>query len=173
MARPGVGPLHAVTSAHALHDAGESSGSDETRLLMLLQAAAFMAMFRDRSGIEPAQADLAPLEQGAELKTTGPAAIEEIFAEVSRDRAAAARKTVAFLRGGGSAEALMTAWRRLVFLKGNDAHDYKLCAAAMEEYPHVSAAWRDPYLATGMFYLPGSGDRDNPLVARTHAALKG
>ena len=173
MRQPGILGIHCVTSANALRYAAETSASDETRLLMLLQGAAFMPLFRQamaaRGGMSNAQvADLQP----AELKATGGAAVAEIFADVSRSRGDAARKTLAYLQSGGSPEALLVAARRLIFLKGNDSHDYKFSSAALEDYYHVSPAWRNQYLATSMFNLTGSGDPDNPLAARTRAALK-
>ena len=64
----------------------------------------------------------------------------------------------------------MDAARRLVFLKGNDAHDYKFSSAVLEDYGHVSPHWRNRYLAASLFYLPGSGAPDNALVGRTRAA---
>ena len=62
--------------------------------------------------------------------------------------------------------------RRLIFLKGQNAHDYKFSAAVLEDYFDVTPAWRGQFLATSVFNLRGSGDRDNPLVQRTRAALK-
>ena len=59
-----------------------------------------------------------------------------------------------------------------MFLKGNDAHDYKFSSAVLEDYYHASPAWRDRFLAASLFLLPGSGDRDNDLVQRTRAALQ-
>jgi hypothetical protein len=41
----------------------------------------------------------------------------------------------------------------------------------LEDYHHISPAWRDLYLAASAFQLCGSGDPDNSLVARTRAAL--
>jgi hypothetical protein len=61
---------------------------------------------------------------------------------------------------------------RGIFLKGDNAHDYKFSAAVLEDYFNVSPAWRAQFLATSVFNLRGSGDRDNALVARTRAALK-
>jgi hypothetical protein len=61
--------------------------------------------------------------------------------------------------------------RRLVFLKGNDAHDYKFSSAVLEDYSHLSPAWRNRYLAAGLYYLPGSERADNGLVKRVRAAL--
>ena len=58
-----------------------------------------------------------------------------------------------------------------MFLKGDDAHDYKFSSAVLEDYYHASPAWRDRYLASSLLLLPGSADRDNDLVQRTRAAL--
>ena len=63
--------------------------------------------------------------------------------------------------------------RVLIFLKGRDAHDYKFSSAVLEDYQHVSPAWRDRYLAASVFNLRGSGDSNNDLVKRTRAALQG
>jgi hypothetical protein len=45
--------LHAVTSMNALHYAYQTVAETESRLLMLLQGAAFLALFRDELGSEP------------------------------------------------------------------------------------------------------------------------
>jgi len=42
--------LHAVTSMNALHHAYQSAAEDQTRLLMLLQGAAFLTLFREELG---------------------------------------------------------------------------------------------------------------------------
>ena len=99
-------------------------------------------------------------------------AVEEIFAEASRDRTAAARKALGYLQSGRDPRALIDAARRLVFLKGDDAHDYKFSSAVLEDYFNASPAWRERYLASSLLLLPGSADRDNDLVKRTRAALE-
>ncbi len=58
-----------------------------------------------------------------------------------------------------------------MFLKGDDAHDYKFSSAVLEDYYSASPTWRDRYLASSLLLLPGSSDRDNDLVRRTRAAL--
>ena len=67
--------------------------------------------------------------------------------------------------------AFINAARRLVFLKGNNSHDYKFSSAALEDFYHATPAWRNRFLATSMFNLKGAGDADNALVQRTRAAL--
>jgi hypothetical protein len=173
MCQPGIVGLHCVTSTNALHYGYQTSGNDETRCYLMLQNAAFLPMFREfmqkRGQVRTVKVDALQKE---ELMGDGPAAIEEIFASVPKDRDEAARKTLA-LAGTGKVtpEALMTAARRLIFLKGMDSHDYKFSSAALEDYYHVTPAWRGHFLATSMFNLKGAGDRDNDLVKRTRAAL--
>jgi hypothetical protein len=61
----------------------------------------------------------------------------------------------------------------MVFFKGTDSHDYKFSSAILEDSERVSPTWHSHYLAAGMMLFRGSGASDTPLVARTHAALKG
>ena len=149
-----------------------TSGNDETRRLLLLQNAAFLPLFReemrDRGEVRGLQIDeIEPLPPQA----TGPAAVREIFADVSRDPMAAFRKVLAYLNADGSPKPLIDMARRLVFLKGNDAHDYKFSSAVLEDFYHTSPSWRRRYLAASVFRLCGSEKRDNDLVRRTRSAL--
>jgi hypothetical protein len=96
----------------------------------------------------------------------------EIFADASRDRMTAARKALAYLQAGHDPALLIDAARRLVFLKGDDPHDYKFSSAVLEDYDHASPQWRERLLASSLLLLPGSADRDNDLVKRTRAALQ-
>jgi hypothetical protein len=169
MRRPGIVSLHAVTTANALYYAFRNSGDEETRKLLLLQAAAFHTMFRgDRTeGIEIDR--LEPLPTGA----TGPEALAEIFADVSRDQMTAARKVLTCLRDDPRPEGLMAAARRLVFLKGTGSHDYKFSSAVFEDCYRVSEVWRARHLAASVFNLSGSEGPDNELVGRTREAFRG
>lgn len=174
MRQPGIVGLHCVTTANALHYAYQASSDDKTRRFLMLQAAAFLPMFRKAMksrGRMREDVRIDTLER-ADTKATGPAAIEEIFADVSKDRMAAARKTLAAMQSNAvDAAALMTAARRLVFNKGNDSHDYKFSSAALEDFYHMTPHWRARFLATSMFNLRGSADRDNSLIKRARAAL--
>jgi hypothetical protein len=78
---------------------------------------------------------------------------------------------LAYARANPEPHDFMTKARTLIFLKGRDSHDYKFSSAVLEDYLNVSPAWRDRFLATSVFNLKGSGGGDNPLVARTRAAL--
>jgi hypothetical protein len=176
MRQPGIVALHSVTSTNALHFAYQESGNDETRRLLLLQNAAFVIMFRDamrgRGGVKEVTID--------QLSSAdGPAdshGIDDIFADLGKNPMTAARSMLRYLKkpsaGASGAEDIMNAARVLVFLKGNDAHDYKFSSAVLEDFYHVSPDWRDVYLASNVFKLRSSQDRDNTLVERTRAALK-
>jgi hypothetical protein len=172
MQKPGIVGIHCVTSVNALHFGYQASGNDETRRLLLLQAAAFLALFHKRlAGELREELHIDTLEKQP-IKASGAEAVSEILADISKDRMTAARKTMAFVEGGTDPAPLMTAARRLIFSKGTDSHDYKFSSAALEDFYHSTAAWRARYLATSMFNLHGSGDQDNHLIERTRAALK-
>ena len=163
--------LHAVTTTNALHYAYQASGDDLNRRMLILQNAAFLTLFRDALG-KTSGTQIDQLEPaGTSGSKEGRGAIEEIFAEASHDKMAAARKALAYLQAGHEPESLIHAARRLVFLKGNDAHDYKFSSAVLEDYYHASPSYRERYLAASMLLLPGSADKDNNLVKRTRAAL--
>jgi hypothetical protein len=83
----------------------------------------------------------------------------------------AAGKVLSYVQAHPEPTDFITAARVLVFLKGNNAHDYKFSSAVLEDYENVSPLWRGRYLASSVFNLRGSGGADNALVARTRAAL--
>jgi hypothetical protein len=172
MRQPGIVALHSLTSTNALHFAFTHGGNDDTRKMVLLQNAAFLTLFRSRmegNNLKKVRIDqfdpIAPKVAGAE-------AVGEILSDVSKDRATAAAKTLAFVKDHPQPQELMDAARLLVFLKGNDSHDYKFSSAVFEDYGHLSETWRARYLAASMFQLRGAGGKDNPIVERTRAALK-
>ena len=169
MRRPGILSLHALTCSNALHFAWATCASDETRRLLLLQNAAFLPLFRGNpDSLKQVHIDELP---SAEPKTDAAPTVEEIFADISRDRMRAAGKVLAYLKQNPQPTDFINAARRLVFLKGTDSHDYKFSSAALEDYQQVSPPWRERFLAASVFNLRGSGAPDNELVKRTRAAL--
>jgi len=168
MQASGILSLHATTFTNAVHYAWQRVHSDETRRLLLLQNAAFMPLYRgnrEDNGLHiDALEALGPSAKGDE-------AVAEIFADVSEDRLTASRKILAYLKDHPNPQPLADAARRLIFLKGTNAHDYKFSSAVLEDYECLSPPWRDRLLAASVFYLRGSGDADNDLVKRIRAAL--
>jgi hypothetical protein len=172
--RPGIVGLHAVTTANAMYYTFASSGNDATRQWTMLQAASFLPLFRGELTKRGGPMGERPVDklEPLPLESKGEKAVEEILTDVSKDRLTAARKILTYRKEGLPAKPLMDAARVLVFLKGNDAHDYKFSSALLEDYDNVSGAWRDRFLATGVFNLRGSQGKDNPLVQRVRDALK-
>ncbi len=171
MRQPGIVALHAVTTTNALHYAFRTSANAETRKLLVLQNAAFLPMFRqamhDRGKVGDVQIDTL---QPAELKHDAPL-IESIFTDVSRQRLSAAGKILAAADDPKVAGQIIDRARQLVFLKGNDSHDYKFSSAALEDFQLISPAWRSRFLASSVFNLHGSQEADTPLVERIRGAL--
>jgi hypothetical protein len=171
MRQPGIVSLHASTTTNALRYAFGASANDETRRMMLLQNAAFLPMFREamsgRGAVGTQQID--QLQPGQINGDQNP--IEQVFQAVSQDRLSAATKLYSCLDQGTAPEDVIRAARQLVFLKGTDSHDYKYSSAVLEDFYHVSPAWRNRFLAASAFQLPGSGDADNGLVERIRQAI--
>lgn len=175
MRQPGIVGLHCVTTINAFHFAFQTAVNEDTRKLVLLQAAAFMPMFRQAMLDRGRMRDDLRIDQlePMDLTARGNERYEEILTDISQDKVRAARKTLALLseESAPRAESLMDGARRLIFAKGTNAHDYKYSSAALEDYYHVSPAWRNRFLATAMFQLRGAQDRDNALINQARQAL--
>ncbi len=170
MRQRGIVALHSMTSMNALHWLYQTSGTDETRRLLMLQAAAFASLFR-RSFGRPGQQGV-NIDAVEQIEIKGPNVIDMIFANASKDRLTATQQTLSVLQQDSkNADAIIAAGRRLVFNKGRDSHDYKFSSAIMEDYYHITPHWRNRYLASSMFWLHGTGDQDNELILRTRGSL--
>lgn len=169
MRQPGIVALHAVTTTNAFHYAFSTAADDNTRRMILLQNAAFLPMFREamqgRGDVNDKQITAL---SGADADAVG---VDHVFADIGKDTQLAAEKAIAFLDQDGSAEALIAEARRYVFLKGRDSHDYKFSSAVLEDFHHISPAWRNRYLASSVFQLRGANERDNGLVERIQSAF--
>jgi hypothetical protein len=172
--QPGIVALHTVTSVNALSYAYETVADDALRRYLLLQAAAFVTLFREavRGRGKLSDLKLDALEP-ADVKLQGTDAVSAILRDMGSDRSLAARKFLAYRAAGGDPAPLMDAARLLVFAKGTDSHDYKFSSAVLEDYARVSPAWRDRYLAAALFQLRAPSDPDTALLKRMRAALKG
>ncbi len=174
MRQPGIVALHAVTSTNALRYAYETVGDDNTRRLLLLQNVAFLPLFRQAM---QGRGQLADTQLG-ELEAIAPEeeqqqTLEAIFHDVSTNPQQAARRTLGYLQAHTHPEQFLNQARRLIFLKGRNSHDYKFSSAVLEDFYNTSPRWRNLYLATSVFKLRGTQDRDSGLVAQTRQALQG
>jgi hypothetical protein len=166
----GIVSVHANTTADALHYAWRHSDSPETRRLLLLQAAAFMPLFRDLLGgeLRPLRIDtLTAPEPGGSLVGSP----EDIFATLGSDPLLAARQTLGYLSSGGTEAPFVTLARRYTVERTSGYHDYKLAEAAFANATAMASPWRERYLAASVFYLNGPSDPPNAIVAQARALL--
>lgn len=168
MRSPGILSLHSTTFTNAIHYQFQHTRDEQARKMMLLQNASFLPLYRGNSKDKGLHAD--SLEP-AELNTKGSEAVEEIFADVSKDKLLAARKMLAYLNETNSPEPVAALAQKLIFLKGRDSHDYKFSSAVLEDFHNLTPQWRNRFLAASLFNLKGSGDSTNGLVERIKNAL--
>jgi hypothetical protein len=168
--KPGIIALHAVTAVNALHFIYGAAADETTRRMAMLQAASWVAMFRESIGDAP-KFKINAMEP-MEVSKSPADAIAEIFAAIKNSRLEAARKTLGFLKNGGTNEAVFAAARRMIFLKGRDSHDYKFGAAAWEESVLASTPGTRSLLTAAMMgHLPSSASPDSPLMIRSREAV--
>jgi hypothetical protein len=171
MRQPGIIGLHTLTSLNALHYSFQTAtGDEQTRKLLLLQAAAFLPQFHERMKT----GKLAEIRINKLEPFDGPAPTNagEVFEKLSKDKLSAARLALAYLQSRPGVEReLIDAGRRLIFLKGTDSHDYKFSAAVMEDYTRFTPGLRRQFLAASLFWLKGTSTADSPLVKRIYSAL--
>lgn len=168
MRQRGIVSLHAVTTTNAIHHAFRTTSDDQTRQFLLLQNASFLPMFRaaarDRGPLVDRHIDEL---QASEGKVTVP----EIFQTMGSDRVQASQQMYQFLSTGGDPQLVVDHARRLVFLKGNDSHDYKFSSAALEDYRVLSPSWRHRFLSATTYQLRSEIESTRPLVNRIRDAI--
>lgn len=163
--------LHAVTTTNAIRFLFDTTGNEHTRRMLLLQNAAFLPMFRAsmqrRGRVRRTQID-AVMTAATDTESMS---LETIFDNVGKNPLGASRGVFGYVNDGRDARALLSAARRLIFLKGSNAHDYKFSSALLEDYYKVSPEFRNQFLAAGSTMLRGRSSADNGLVGRIRAAL--
>lgn len=170
MRQSGIVSLHASTTTNALRFLFDHVANPSTRLSLLLQNASFLPQFRDamksRGAVTAARIlELEPVENPSAVS------LESIFDEVGRSRTSAGRQLLSWLNAGNSSAQLTDAARRLVFLKGNDSHDYKFSSAVLEDCLKLSPEYQNRFLAASSWMLKGSSMPTNSLVERIRIAL--
>jgi len=167
MRRPGIVALHSMTTSNALRYTFATSADDKIRRRLLLQNASFLPLFRDAMG-ERGKVIERPIDQ---LASSAGGSIEDVLDGIGTDRAAAASSLLGQLDAGTNPKQFTDAARRLVFLKGTNAHDYKFSAAVLEDFAQLSPEWRNRFLAASTYQLRGNRAPDNSLVERARLAL--
>jgi hypothetical protein len=170
MRKPGIVALHAVTTSNAIQYAFARCGDEATRKYLLLQNASFLPMFREEARGRGTVAD-DRIDQLTAAEIGNSDSVSEIFETMGADRSKAAQQMYGYLSSGGDPQAVVDHARRLVFLKGNDSHDYKFSSAALEDYRMLSPPWRSRFLASASYQLPTPAEPTRSLVNRIRAAI--
>ncbi|HEY0983591.1 hypothetical protein [Schlesneria sp.] len=170
MREQAIVPLHATTATNALFFIFRQSGNDSTRRLALLQAASWIALFREgtrQRGRFPDKPNIDEFQPSDAV----PPSIEAVFDGLRQNRDTAAAQVLAYSRHGGDPARFFDAARHLIFTKGTDSHDFKFAASAFEDFSYASPAVRPQLMAASVYYLRGAGEPDSPLLERTKQAL--
>lgn len=171
MRQPAIVPLHAMTTTNAMHYVFRTCTNDTTRRFLLLQNASFIAQFRDAAAGRGKLADLKIDALQPDPDWNADRSVDEIFQQLGKQPQQAAASLLAYLNDGNSANDAMHHARRLIFLKGNDSHDYKYSSAVLEDYHQLTPAWQNRYLAASLYKMRHAGERTTSLVERIQRAL--
>lgn len=164
MRQPGIVPLHAITTTNAIHYLTEHVGDEQLRKWLLLQNVSFLGHFaeaaKDRGKLGEAAIDRLVASDGSAPS------IDEVFATMGSDRQAAAAAIYRLAQDPANAHEIVRMARHMVFLKGDDAHDYKFSSAALEDFEMIHPQWRANYLAGCSHLFLSAGDKTNALAER-------
>jgi hypothetical protein len=170
--RPDGNALHANTSANALHYAFRAAAVPETRLLLTLQALAWMDMYRKsrKKGLLKDAGEITAFE-GSELPDNPAAAIDVILTTRTAKPHEASRLAFAFAQRYPVGPLLNAARSLLPTKSSGDPHDIKFPVAIFEDLGLVSARWRPHLLSAAAFSFWGSDRPDSPVMQQVREAL--
>lgn len=173
--QPSIISVHAMTSTNALMYALRHTSQDHNRRLLLLQNAAFLVQFREyMAGNGSLSDDTFDSMQAAELDAGEVPLMRDIFEQLTEDPGGAASSALAFLQDSPErAKEFIQGLRHHIARKCRNGHDYKFTSAVIEDYLQLSSSWSNQYLASSVYYLPGSDASDSRTLKRTRAALEG
>jgi hypothetical protein len=170
--RPDGNALHANTGANALHYAFRASTLPDTRLLLALQALAWMDLYHQSKKKDITRPTDITALTGARLPDKPAEAIDAILASRTDKPYEAGRLAFAFAQCHRP-EPLLRAARRLLPTKSSgDPHDIKFPVAIFEDLELVGPGWRPHKLAAAVFSFWGSDRPDNPRMERVREAVR-
>jgi hypothetical protein len=187
-------PLHANTTVNALHYAFNTSSDPRVRLLIMLQATAWVGDFVRSHLTDQGLSETKPVDlSGARSANSVAEAVQELFEElpprtydlssntkggyalVKRDaRTDLGRKVFALVnREPAAVGHYMQAARSWLCVKAAvEAHEFKLPAALFEDYELVSREWRPRLLAASAHWLHGRQSPDSPLFQQVRQEIQ-
>jgi hypothetical protein len=187
-------PLHVNTTVNALHYAFNAASAPRVRLLIVLQATAWVGDFIRVHLGDKLLNDTKPVDLGgAEPVASAAEAVQELFelmpprtydlspetkggyALVNRQaRADLGRKVFALVsREPAVAGRYMQAARGWLCAKAAvEAHEFKLPAALFEDYESVSPEWRPRLLAASAHWLHGKQSPDSGVFQEARREIQ-
>jgi hypothetical protein len=166
--------LHSNTATNALHYAFRASSREDTRLLLTLQAVAWMDLFRKcvvKGNHLVALTDITALT-GPQPPDKPDAAVDEILATRTTKPHEAGHLAFAFAHRHHPELLLRPARRLLPRKSSGDPHDIKFPVAIFEDLDTVSPRWQPHLLAAAVFSFWGSDLPDNPRMDKLRDAVR-
>ena len=136
---------HPVTELWSLRIAWSNSRSEQTRRILILQAASWIAEMRDALLVRDA---------------------------ISMDGPGLAAPGDDGEHDESTLDAVFQSWRNEVASKGVEYHQFKCAVAIQDEAALADPRWASRLVASATGYMPTAADPDNSLTSRSLAALR-
>jgi hypothetical protein len=162
--------VHPLTILNAFHFASRQTRRDDTRRLLLLQAASWMPLSRDLLGRSKNLSMEGPGFDGLEMPAD-PVSVEDAVIEADRDPVRSASMVLRVARDHDAAEDFIDHCRSLVAGKAPEHHHHKYAVAAFEESRLTDPRWSPYLLATCLSYLPTPSEPESAVTRQARAAL--
>ncbi len=142
--QPSIVAVHAATTVNAFAIAYEATREERSRRLLLLQASAWVVLFRDLAQLKPTGALLGL------TPATGSPPPRAVLEVLPRDLEAAQRLCLA----QSDLRPLIGLIRKTLFRRSAAWHDYKYASAVFDDLPRTHPHWRRHLLAAGLRFHP-------------------
>jgi hypothetical protein len=163
--------VHPMTILNAFYFASETTGSDATRRLMLMQAASWTAASRDLLiRIKDLDMDV-PGFDGLDAPSAA-VTLEQAVNAADDDYIASASLVLRLAQDRQSADRFIDTCRGLLLAKSPEHHHHKYAAAVFEEFPRTDPRWSPYLLATCLSYLPGRAENDSRVTVEVRDRLQ-
>jgi len=162
--------VHPMTILNAFDHASRTTSREQTRRLLLLQAAAWLPTARDVLQGSKGLSMKGPGLDGLEI-SDDPGTVEKAIEEASRSHLRSASLSLRVTREPQRAAEFIRRFRSLTLRKAAEHHHHKYAAAVFEEFPRTNPRWGSYLLAVCPSYLSNPADPDSEVTARARAAL--
>lgn len=162
--------VHPMTILNAFGYASRTSRREETRRLLFLQAAAWLALARDvlkdLKGLSTSGPGIERLEAASE-----PCTVQQAIEAASRSDGRSASMVLRVAREPELASQFISQCRSLTLRKAPEHHHHKYAAAVFEDFPGTHPRWGPHLLAVSLSYLRNPADPDSDVTQLARAAL--